>query len=537
MRESVNIGGFNESPYHDTYTRLMYVFITGLFVASHVNGEFVSDSQWFWVLVTLPLVYTLLPLVFKHLAFLTNRSIILLLNYALYFFLIVFFVPVGHPLVLSGFVVVATGAYWRGLDGFLWSFGAVSLTLSTSYLYQDAPNLITFSDIIYTPLVMAVLGGLVVRFTTQDQAHREQLIKTSKEANFERRRLLSLINSMADAVIAIDKKGVIQLYNGAALSLLNTNDTLSNKKLDNYLILQTKSGTKKHLLDLVGKTPKIIKKDTLLFTNNLDETINLYIDLAPVRISGTDQKEDGYIVLLRDITQEKTIEEQRDEFISIVSHELRTPIAITEANISTAMHPGIKSTKKRLELFEQAHKNIVFLASLVNDITLLAHAEQGGLDTTLTKTDAKEVANELLRNYRSQASEKKLKLELKVDGKIPAISTNVERLNEVLQDFITNAIKYTQKGSVTIELSQPDKQHVRFGIRDTGIGISTTEQNKVFDKFYRSEDYRTREHSGTGLGLYIATKLAKLIRAKLGVESKIDEGSLFFVDVPVYKKK
>lgn len=535
MQRHQTIANFDDGLYQDFYTRVIHALVVLLVAVPFISGDFLSESTWFWAIITVGVLYDILPFAFKRLAFLSNRGPSLAIHYALYFFLIVFFVPIGHPLELSSFLIVATGAYWLGYVGFYGSFGSIVLSLSVAIFTQNITDYSVLSDLLIRVLLLAALGAIIVRYTVQDQKQRKQLVDTSRVANYERRRLLSLINSMADAVIAIDRTGHIQLYNGAALSLLNTNDTLNDKNINDYLVLQNKKGRKYQLLDLVGTRPRIVKRDNLLFSNNRDELVNLFIDIAPVRISGLEKSEEGYIVLMRDITKEKTIEEQRDEFISIVSHELRTPIAITEANISTAMLPTVKSAKQRLALMEQAHKNILFLASLVNDITLLAHAEQGGLDSKLTKQDAKKIAEQLHSNYKEQAKEKKLKLELAIEP-VPKIKTNVERLNEILQDFITNAIKYTEKGTVTIEVTRADKNHVRFGIRDTGIGISSSDQKKVFEKFYRSEDFRTREHSGTGLGLYIATRLAALIKAHLGLESEINKGSVFYVDVPVFKK-
>jgi signal transduction histidine kinase len=104
-------------------------------------------------------------------------------------------------------------------------------------------------------------------------------------------------------------------------------------------------------------------------------------------------------------------------------------------------------------------------------------------------------------------------------------------VREILQNFITNAIKYTQAGSITIGAKQ-QKDGVLFEVIDTGIGISKGDQERVFDKFFRSEDYRTRENNGTGLWLYVTMKLARLIHAKIDLESELDKGSTFNIFVP-----
>ncbi len=104
-------------------------------------------------------------------------------------------------------------------------------------------------------------------------------------------------------------------------------------------------------------------------------------------------------------------------------------------------------------------------------------------------------------------------------------------VREILQNFITNAIKYTDKGSVTIAVEQANKG-VRFKITDTGIGIGKSDREKIFDKFFRSEDYRTRKTNGTGLGLYVTMKLARLLHAEITVHSQLNKGSTFEIFIP-----
>ena len=111
------------------------------------------------------------------------------------------------------------------------------------------------------------------------------------------------------------------------------------------------------------------------------------------------------------------------------------------------------------------------------------------------------------------------------------LSSSKLYVKEILQNFITNAIKYTEKGSVTIG-AHKKKNGVLFEVTDTGIGISKSDQERAFDKFFRSEDFRTRANSGTGLGLYVTMKLTRLIHAELDLHSELNVGSTFSIFVP-----
>ena len=137
--------------------------------------------------------------------------------------------------------------------------------------------------------------------------------------------------------------------------------------------------------------------------------------------------------------------------------------------------------------------------------------------------------------YHKEASDKGLHLNLDLGATLGHVQASRLYLEELLQNFITNAIKYTDSGSVTISVKQK-LGVVKFSVKDTGIGISRSDQSKIFQKFYRSEDYRTRESNGTGLGLYVASKLAHKLGTKIDFVSRLNHGSTFSISLPIVKK-
>jgi signal transduction histidine kinase len=138
---------------------------------------------------------------------------------------------------------------------------------------------------------------------------------------------------------------------------------------------------------------------------------------------------------------------------------------------------------------------------------------------------------ELKSNYMPGAATKGLELSVKVHKSVANLASSKLYVREILQNFITNAIKYTETGSVTIE-AVAQSAGITFQIIDTGIGISKGDQERVFDKFFRSEDYRTRQSSGTGLGLYVTMKLTRLIHAEISLISELNKGSTFTIFIP-----
>ncbi len=356
---------------------------------------------------------------------------------------------------------------------------------------------------------------------------------TVQNADLERERLTSLINSMGDGVIATDQQANIVLYNGAALNILDVNSLTTGQALSQVLKLTDKNNQPLDVKQIVLDTNTSTASRDWRLKYPDGETINLYISIAPVRLGYGKEGMGGYVVLLRDITREKSLEEERDEFISVVSHELRTPIAIAEGNVSNALmlvdkNGDLTAVKESLK---QAYSQVVFLSGMINDLSTLSRAERGRLTVDIESINVAELINDLVADHTPDATKKSLEIKVYIDPTLEVLLSSRLYVREILQNFITNAIKYTQKGHIVIGAS-PKNEGVAFYVGDTGIGISKSDQEKIFDKFFRSEDYRTRQNNGTGLGLYVTMKLARLLHAEITVESELDKGSTFNVYIP-----
>lgn len=354
-----------------------------------------------------------------------------------------------------------------------------------------------------------------------------------KSINLEHQQLRALINSMADGVIATDEQGKITMYNGAALNILDKNSALDASYIGNALKLIGENDQPIDSTRLIVSTKiQTISRDYRLKYSD-DSIINVYLSIAPVKPGYGSVSQGGFVILVRDITKEKSLEDERDEFISVVSHELRTPVTIAEGNLSNAqiiMDRGNDQVKLK-ETLVQAHDQILFLASLINDLSTLSRAEHGTLDVDYVSINVPQLVQKLVDNYTPSVEKKGLKLFAEVDPTLEVLQSSSLYVREILQNFITNAIKYTEQGHITISV-KPANGGVKFIISDTGIGISKNDQERVFSKFFRSEDFRTRKNSGTGLGLYVTMKLAKMINAQVSLDSTLNQGSSFTIYIP-----
>lgn len=397
---------------------------------------------------------------------------------------------------------------------------------------------LNFNDFFSISFAIFTLNLAFVIFGIRQQQAQKNMIEIHKKAEDSRNRILTIINSLTDAVLSVDSRGRIELYNSAALDLLGKNEEIVGMNISKICNL-TKINTQKFEIQEIFRAGKPYFSSNDLILSKEEEKLRIEIEIIKIKESYSKKSRANlkkFIVILRDITKQKTLDEERDEFISVVSHELRTPVAILEGSLSNL--EVLIRKKAPFEMLEKAaqtaYKQNIFLATMVNDLSTLSRAERG-IGDEIEKVNPKELAENLFHKYHKQAFEKGLTLNLNLANNLNCIETNKLYLEELLQNFITNALKYTREGSIEICFKN-SKNGVIFEIKDTGIGISSGDLKRIFEKFYRSEDWRTRETGGTGLGLYVSTKLAAKIGTKIQVESKLNHGSRFFFEIPKNRK-
>lgn len=428
---------------------------------------------------------------------------------------------------------------YRGLAISLLVVIAATL-MDTLVRYPGQPEILPL-NLIATVAVLVLAIIIIAIVTTQEHRHAA-LARAQRQERLQYDRIMTIMNNLADATFSTDSRGRVQMYNAACLNLLDTNDSLRGKQISDLFTLTGEKNKPVKLFDHLLKTAtRTSRRDDITHTYSDGEQIRLDLTFAPIKSSYSAAKKgshvDGYIVIARDVTKEKSLEEERDEFISVVSHELRTPITIVEGSLSNLQlllkRPKSLSNKALATTVDSAHEQTLYLARMVNDLSTLSRAERGVADTA-EDIDVTDLLHGLHQKYDNDARAKKLHLDLNLGAKLGTIHASRLYTEELLQNFITNALKYTHKGGVTIEASRK-KDLVEFRISDTGIGISRGEQAKIFDKFYRSEDYRIRETNGTGLGLYVSAKLARKIGTQIELKSRLNHGSTFSFTLPIKK--
>lgn len=355
----------------------------------------------------------------------------------------------------------------------------------------------------------------------------------SSIASNDHDRLIAIINSMTDGVISLDHELRIDSFNAATLNILNLNKIDKKtyiadifKPVDQYNQLIN--------IDFLIKSAKApySSRDYTLKEESGHNTA-IYFSVTPVKPGFGSNVPAGYVLLLRDITKEISLEQEKNEFVSVVSHELRTPIATAEGNIGNAefMASKFNSDDSIKRALAEAHKQVNYLSKLINDLSTLSRAETGKLTVDVSQINIHNLLTDLVKQFQVEAANKHINLSAEIDPTLELLSSSELYVKEILQNLISNALKYTEKGFIIVRANK-DKNGVAFEVQDSGIGISKEDQAAVFDKFYRSADYRTRKTNGTGLGLYITMKLANLLKAEINLSSELNSGSTFSIHIP-----
>ena len=224
----------------------------------------------------------------------------------------------------------------------------------------------------------------------------------------------------------------------------------------------------------------------------------------------------------------------KSEFLANMSHELRTPLnslLILSKDLSENRKKNLDSVQ--VESAEIIYKSGTDLLVLINEVLDLSKIEAGKMSLNIERVSLSNFRKELIRTFKHHAEQKGLMLTCKLDEALPeSILTDPQRLNQILKNLLSNALKFTEKGSVSISIDRYSESKVIISVTDTGIGIPEDKQMAIFEAFQQADGGTSRKYGGTGLGLSISRELAKLVGAEIKVNSKINEGSTFSVIIP-----
>ncbi len=464
---------------------------------------------------------------------LTDQRVMLAIDSALALLLVVVTNGAASPYFLVLVLVVTSGSFWYGVKvAYIIAFSQ-AVVLFAQQQFGLSPTDVSLKELAVQILFLATIGIYVSWLTGSERSERNKLITLGTETEKERQQLIALINNMRDAVIVIDNDNDVVINNQAAAALAGKD--IHGQPIGQSLQFVNGEGRSAQLK--VKSTDDEEHKDLRVKAPD-GSFINVSVRVAPYIV---DRQNRGHVLIVRDISQEKTIDQEREEFVAVASHELRTPLTIAQNSISFLLSPPyLSKDEDSVEMLNSALRSLKQLSHIISDLTNLSQVEHEKLEVQLEPLNPIALLHDFQSDYIGQAKSKGIDLKIDIDPELNSATILTSRyvVSEILSIYINNALKFTEKGSITLSVINPKEMDsgVTFSVSDTGIGISQSDQDKIFKKFFQSEDYATRVHGGTGLGLYIAQRLARRITAKIWFDTKLNEGCTFYLWVPPYSR-
>ncbi len=364
-------------------------------------------------------------------------------------------------------------------------------------------------------------------FTEENQAFVQRLAARAAaaidnanlyaETAREQHKLELILSNITNAVIVVGHNRRLVLLNQAALHTfqLPPKETYEGRPFDEVF-----KGSPLHALFDRAHTLDRQQGDEL----RLPDGKTLHVSIVPAQ-------EIGWTIVAHDITPFKETEQLKNELVATASHDLKNPLGsimgyidlITMTNI---LNPQGQDYAKRVQAAAKHMRN------LIDDLLDMARIESG-ITLRYELTDIRQVAREVLDRFEMQIEEKDLALDVTFADDLPPVIVDPSRLSQIMTNIISNAVKYTpQSGAITVRVEQIDGM-LQVTVKDTGMGISPEDQAQIFTRFYRVRNADTDAIEGTGLGLAIVKSLVELHGGKVGVESRLGEGSTFYFTLPV----
>jgi signal transduction histidine kinase len=239
------------------------------------------------------------------------------------------------------------------------------------------------------------------------------------------------------------------------------------------------------------------------------------------------------MIVIEDVTQQRVAEEARNSFVAQATHELRTPLTNIRLYLETALDAGESDPALRARCLTIINQEARRLERMVGDMLSIAEIEAGSLQLNKDDVRLDAVFEDLQADYEAQAKEGQIDLQFNLPPKLPVLQGDRDKIVLALHNLMGNALKYTPQGgrvTVTVE-TPPDRVVVE--VADTGMGIGQEDQERIFEKFYRSKDRRVAEQKGSGLGLALAREVVRLHGGDITVQSELEQGSTFTLVLPI----
>jgi PAS domain S-box-containing protein len=361
------------------------------------------------------------------------------------------------------------------------------------------------------------------KLSEADKSQKQAIVKSD-----------AILRSIGEGVIVFDAQGGVVATNKVAEKLLGfREEQLKGGKYTDLVKATDEEGASigaaERPVNRVIATKKAVATNIYYVRKN-GATFPAQISVAPIMLDGV---LDGAIEVFRDIYREKEIDRSKTEFVSLASHQLRAPLSTVNwyTEMLLAGDAG-KINQEQKRFISEIHRSNRRMTELVSSLLNVSRLELGTFSVEPEPTDIVKLAQNTIQDLEPQIFARKLDFREQYDSKMPIINVDPKLMRIVIENLASNAIKYTpETGRVTLSITRSG--HItQITVQDTGLGIPAAQQERIFSKLFRADNVKTRETSGTGLGLYLVKSIVDYSGGKIWFKSREGKGTTFFVHIP-----
>jgi two-component system phosphate regulon sensor histidine kinase PhoR len=353
-----------------------------------------------------------------------------------------------------------------------------------------------------------------------------QLERRMETITEDRSKLLTILGGMVEGVVAVDRDQAIVHLNAAAGRILGVSPERSlGRPIWEVTRVRQVSEAIAHTLTEAGE----VTEEVALEVSNQERIVQLH----GARLDNGGGGHVGAVLVLHDVTELRRLERVRRDFVANVSHELKTPITAIRGLVDTIIDDQEMPLTVRTDFLRKAQNQAVRLSLLVTDLLTLARLESADGIVEPERLDAREVVGRSVANFRPAAEARHLTLDVDMPQEPVPVLGDPEALELLVNNLLDNAVKYTgEGGQVNVRLASAEGM-AWLEVADDGVGISPEHHDRIFERFYRVDQARSRELGGTGLGLSIVKHICKAHHGTISVRSTLGVGSTFEVVLPL----
>jgi len=373
---------------------------------------------------------------------------------------------------------------------------------------------------------------------------KKAILNVLEDLQEEKSRDEAILANIADGLVVTNEEGVVTLINGAFSKILGWDESeVLGEDFVNLVPMfdeKEKSILRKDrtLMHVLKKDSKVTSVVTRYYQRKDGTLFPAAISVAPIIVAG---KVVGAVEVFRDVTQEKAVDRAKTEFVSLASHQLRTPLSAIKWYTELLLSGDFgKLDAVQTSYAEEIERGTERMIELVGALLNVSRLELGTFSDELEEISLPQMIADIVKEHNPLVEQKKITLTKSVNTLVPSLRADKKLTRIVLENLISNAVKYTPSGgtvSVSLDFNKDKKDSVLYSVRDSGIGIPKSQQEQIFQKLFRADNAREGDTDGTGLGLYLVKLITEKMGGSIRFESEENKGTTFFVTLPIADAK